>query len=96
MAESNVQNLNKVEAGGVLGASFFSSQVYNPVININKPGRLPFSQNYLRIKIIGRGTFGDAWLVKPKHVTSSEEFLMKEIRYCDQDFDAGNNEITLT
>ena len=86
---------NRVEGGGVQGANFVSSQVHNPVINIHTPGREKFSQHFLRIKVIGRGAFGDAWLVKPKHVTTSEEFLMKEIRCCDQDVDAGNNEIEI-
>ena len=93
MGDSNVHN--RVEAGGVQGANFVSSQVNNPTINIHTPGREKFSLNYMRIKVIGRGTFGDAWLVKPKHVTTSEEFLMKEIRCCDQDVDARNNEIEI-
>ena len=83
MGDSNVDN--KVEAGGVQGGNFVQSSLNNPVFNIHTPGRIPFSQNYQRIRNIGRGTFGDVWLVKPKHVTSSEEFAMKEIPYCDQD-----------
>ena len=92
MGDSNIHN--KVEAGGVQGGNFVHSSIHNPVFNFHTPRRR-FSQNYLRSKVIGRGTFGDAWLIKPKHVASREEFLMKEICCCDQDVDAGNNEIEI-
>ncbi len=92
MGDSNIHN--KVEAGGVQGGNFVHSSIHNPVFNFHTPRRR-FSQNYLRSKVIDRGTFGDAWLIKPKHVASREEFLMKEIRCCDQDVDAGNNEIEI-
>ena len=92
MGDSNVENSNRVEGGGVQGANIVNSEVHNPIFNIHTPGR-----NYQRIKVIGRGTFGDAWLVKPKNVAGSEdiEFVMKEIRCCDQDVDAGHNEIEI-
>ena len=45
--------------------------------------------------MIGRGSFGDVWKVKPKLVTVSEEFVMKEIRCCDQEIDAGKKEVEL-
>ena len=53
-----------------------------------------FSESYQKIKRIGTGTFGDVWKVKSKHVFGSEdiEFVMKEIRCCDQD---GNAEIEI-
>ena len=85
-------NVNRVEAAGVQGGSFVNSQVYNPIFNIHTPGK-----NYQKIKIIGRGTFGDAWLVKAKNVAGGEdiEFVMKEIRCSDKDADAGKQEIEI-
>ena len=93
MGDSNIHN--KVEAEGVQGASFVSSQVQNPIFNIHSPGKIEFSQCYQKLKIIGRGTFGNLWKVKPKHVTSSEEFVMKEVSCCDKDVDAGKEEIKI-
>ena len=93
MGDSNVDN--KVEAGAVQGGNFVQCSLNNPVFNIHTQGRTPFSQNYQRIRIIGRGTFGDVWLVKPKHVTSSEQFVVKEIPFCDQDVVSGKNEIEI-
>ena len=93
MGDSSVQN--KVEAEGVQGANFVSSQVQNPIFNIHAPGKIQFSQCYQRLKIIGRGTFGNVWKVKPKHVTSSEEFVMKEVSCSDKDVDAGKEEIQI-
>ena len=94
MGDWNIHN--EVGSEGVQGAIFFSSQVQNPVINIHSPGRREFSENYQRIRIIGRGTFGNnVWKVKPKHVTSSEEFVMKEVICRDQDVSAGKDEIEI-
>lgn len=94
MADSNVKNSNRVQAGGVQGANIVNSQIHNPIINFHTPGGT-FSQNYQRIGIIGRGAFGDAWKIKPKHVSGSDEFVMKEIRCCEQDVDAGRQEIEI-
>ena len=88
-------NHNKVEAEGVQGANFVSSQVQNPIINIHSPGRKEFSEYYQRIRIIGRGLFGNVWKIKPKHVTSSEEFVLKEVSCCEQDVSAGKDEIEI-
>ena len=94
MGDWNIHN--EVGSEGVQGANFVSSQVQNPVINIHSPGRREFSENYQRIRIIGRGTFGNnVWKVKPKHVTSSEEFVMKEVICRDQDVSAGKDEIEI-
>ena len=80
MGDSNTHNT--VEAAGVQGGNFVNSTVNNVVFNIHTPGR-----NYQKIKVIGRGTFGNAWLVKPKNVAGGEglEFVMKEIRCSDKD-----------
>ena len=90
MGDANAHNHNRVEAGGVQGGNFENSTVNNAVFNIYKPGR-----NYQKIKVIGRGTFGDAWLVKAKNVAGGEdiEFVMKEIRCSDKDADGGKQEI---
>ena len=93
MGDSNIHN--KVEAGAVQGGNFVQSSLNNPVFNIHTPGRIPFTQNYQKLKRIGRGTFGDVWLVKPKHVASSDQFVVKEIPFCDQDLVSGENEIEM-
>ena len=92
-SNSNAMNVNAVEAGAVQGANIANSQVNT--IYINTPGTKRFSDYYQRIGIIGRGTFGDAWKVKAKHVFGSEdiEFAMKEIRCSDKDANAGRQEI---
>ena len=94
-SDVNAMNVNAVEAGAVQGANIANSQVNT--ININTPGTKRFSDYYQRIGIIGRGTFGDAWKVKAKHVVGSEdiEFAMKEIRCSDKDADAGKQEIEI-
>ena len=71
MGDSNTHNT--VEAAGAQGGNFVNSTVNNVVFNIHTPGR-----NYQKIKVIGRGTFGNAWLVKPKNVAGGEglEFVM--------------------
>ena len=86
---------NIVEAGGAQGGNFVQSSVYNPVLNIHTSGREKFSQHFQRIKRIGQGSFGDAWLVKAKNVTSVGSFIMKEIRCCDQDANAESQEIEI-
>ena len=90
-------NSNTVEAGGVQGANFVDSQVHNPIFHIHTPGRAEFSERYQKIRVIGRGCFGDVWKVKSKHTGESEEleFVMKEIRCCDQDVNAGKQEIEI-
>ena len=83
MGDKNFHNFNKVEAGGAQGGNFVDSQVHNNTFHIHSAGRKEFSINYQKLKVIGRGSFGDVWKVKPKLVTVSEEFVMKEIRCCD-------------
>ena len=90
MGDSTAHNI--VGTGGVQGANIVNSEVHNPIFNIHMPGR-----NYQKIKVIGRGTFGDAWLIKAKNVAGGEEleFVMKEIRCSDKDADAGKQEIEI-
>ena len=93
MDDFNVQNSNAVGSGGIQGANITNSNVHQLIINMQGRGRR-FSESYQKIKRIGTGTFGDVWKVKSKHVFGSEdiEFVMKEIRCCDQD---GNAEIEI-
>ena len=95
MGDKNCHNSNRVEAGGAQGGCFVDSQVHNNTFHIHSSGRKEFSINYQKLKVIGRGSFGDVWKVKPKLVTVSEEFVMKEIRCCDQEIDAGKKEVEL-
>ena len=90
-----VCNQNRLEAGAVQGGNFVESVLHNPVFHIHESGREKFLQNYQKIKVIGRGSFGDAWLVKPKNVNSVDEFIMKEIPYCNKDANAENVEIVI-
>ena len=95
MGDANVQNSNRVEGGGVQGANIVQSTVHN--LTIHMPEKEKFSHNYQRIKIIGRGTFGDVWKVKSKHVFGGEdiEFVMKEVSCSDQDKNNGKQEIEI-
>ena len=95
MGDKNFHNSNRVEAGGAQGGNFVDSQVHNNTFHIHSQGRKEFSLNYQKLKVIGRGSFGDVWKVKPKLVTVSEEFVMKEIRCCDQEIDDGKKEVEL-
>merc|ERR1712179_180073 len=72
MGDKNCHNSNRVEAGGAQGGNFIDSQVHNNTFHIHSSGRKEFSLNYQRLKVIGRGSFGDVWKVKPKLVTVSE------------------------
>ena len=95
MGDANVENSNRVESGGVQGANIVQSTVHN--LTIHMPEKEKFSHNYQRIKIIGRGTFGDVWKVKSKHVFGGEdiEFVMKEVSCSDQDKNNGKQEIEI-
>ena len=95
MGDENCHNSNRVEVGGAQGGNFVDSQVHNNTSHIHSSGRKEFSMNYQKLKVIGRGSFGDVWKVKPKLVTVSEDFVMKEIRCCDQEIDAGKQEVEL-
>ena len=66
-------------------------------VTINMQGKAQFSDHYQRIKTIGRGTFGDVWKVKSKHVFGSEdiEFVMKEVSCSDQDINNEEQEIEI-
>ena len=84
-------NVNK----GVQGANFVNSPVYNPVFNIQSPERRTYHDYYQKIKLIGKGSFGEAWIVKPKNVGDNDRFIMKEIICTKENVGAGKNEITL-
>ena len=53
-----------------------------------------FSQKYRKDTFIGRGSFGEAWKVKPKQ-KSHGVFIMKEIHCSEKDVDKGRNEIEI-
>ena len=86
---------NMVGEGGAQGGNFVHSSVHNPVFNIHTSGREKFSEHFQRIKKIGQGSFGEAWLVKPKNVTSVGAFIMKEIRCSEQDANMESQEIEI-
>ena len=81
-------NVNK----GVQGGNFDNCDLQNPIFNIHTPGRV-LSQNYQKIRRIGKGAFGEAWIVKPKNVNDINEFILKEIICAEQDVNGGRNEI---
>ena len=95
MGDGNVENSNRVESGGVQGANIVNSQVNQ--VTINMQGKARFSEYYQRLKTIERGTFGDVWKVKSKHVFGSEdiEFVMKEVRFSDQERNYGKQELEI-
>ena len=64
-------NINVNE--GVQGANFDNCQVNNPVINLHAPGGGSFRENYQKSKYIGKGSFGEAWIVIPKNVGDNKE-----------------------
>ena len=84
-------NMNK----GVQGGNFVNSPVNNPVFNIHTPGGGSYRQHYQKIKLIGKGSFGEAWIVKPKNVGDNDRFIMKEITCTEENVETGKNEITL-
>ena len=73
-------NMNR----GVQGGSFVNCDLQNTTFNINS--EKDFSQNYQRMRIIGKGFFRDAWIVKAKNLNSSQEFLLKEISCSEKDY----------
>ena len=90
-----VQHHNLNENKGVQGANFVNSPVYNPVFNIQSPERRTYHDYYQKIKLIGKGSFGEAWIVKPKNVGDNDRFIMKEITCTEENVETGKNEITL-
>ena len=84
-------NMNK----GVQGGNFVKSSLNHPIFNFQSPRGTLCSDNYQRIEMIGRGTFGEAWKVQAKHLNTSQVFVMKEISCRQQDYNAGKNEIKM-
>ena len=95
MSSGDQVNVNRVEEGAVQGGNFVNSTLHHPIFNIVSPAGSLFSQNYQKVTFIGRGSFGEAWKVQPKHVNTSQEFMMKEISCNELDVDAGKNEIEM-
>ena len=83
-------NVNK----GVQGGNFDNCDLLNPIFNINSQGVL-FIQHYQKIRFIGKGSFGETWIVKPKNVSDSKVFIMKEIPCTEENVETGRNEINL-
>ena len=79
---------------GVQGGNFDNCQVNNPVINLHTPGGGSFRENYQKSKLIGQGSFGEVWIVKPKN-DYKERFILKEITYTEENFETGRNEIAM-
>ena len=82
-------NVNK----GAQGGNFVKSQLHQPTFNIQSPRGSPLSQNYQKIRFIGKGSFGEVWIVKAKNVHASQEFIMKEITCTKENVEIGKNEI---
>ena len=92
MSPGDHNNVNK----GVQGANFDNCAVNNPVINLHTPGGGSFRENYQKSKLIGRGSFGEAWIVKPKNVLDKKErFILKEITCFEETVETGKNEIAM-
>ena len=75
---------------GVQGGNFYNCDLQNPNFNINSLGGI-----YQKIRFIGKGSFGEAWIVKAKNVSDSTEFIMKEITCTEENIQIGKNEITM-
>ena len=81
---------------GIQGGNFDNCQVNNPVINLQTPGGDSFRENYQKSEYIGKGSFGEAWIVKPKNlVDNKEKFILKEISCTKENLKAGKNEIAM-
>ena len=68
-------------------------RVETTVVEKDTTGGGQFSQKYRKDTFIGRGSFGEAWKVKPKQ--KSGVFIMKEIHCSEKDVDKGRNEIEI-
>ncbi len=88
---STGDNLNVNQ--GAQGGNFDHCDVQNNTFNNYTPGGDLFSQNYQKMRFIGNGRFGEIWIVKPKNVSDSKEFIMKEIT--EENAKAGRNEINM-
>ena len=70
------QNLNV--NNGVQGGSFVNCDMQNTTLNVQTNNReREFSQYFQRIRPLGKGYFGNAWIVEPN--TKSQQYIMKEI-----------------
>ena len=77
---------------GTQGGNFFNSALKNPIFNIHTTGRRQFPKNYQKLRFIGRGNFGETWLVQ--HVSHTQH-IMKEISCTEQDANVGKKEVEL-
>ena len=50
---------------GVQGGSFVNCDLENTTFNIQNKSEREFSQHYQKIKHLGKGYFGNAWIVEP-------------------------------
>ena len=69
------QNLNVNK--GVQGGNFVDCDMTNTTFNIQRKEEREFSQYFQRIRPLGKGYFGTAWIVEPN--TKTQQFIMKEI-----------------
>ena len=84
-------NINK----GAQGGNFVKSQLNKPKFYIQSPRGSSLIQHYQKIRLIGVGSFGEVWIVKPKNVHASQEFIMKEIPCTEENVETGRNEINI-
>ena len=80
---------------GVQGGNFANCNLQNTNINIHTSAKDSFSQNYQKSKLIGNGSFGEIWIVLPKNVSESNEFILKEITCTEENVKKGKNEIEI-
>ena len=84
-------NVNK----GAQGGNFKDCDLNNATFNIKEPNGRLLSQNYQKIRFLVKGSFGEVWIVKPKNVHASQEFIMKECTCTEENAEIGKNEINM-
>ena len=93
-AHQNDGVLNLNENKGAQGGNFKDCKLVNNNFNFHTTGRAFFSQNYQKIKFLARGSFGDAFIVKPKNIADqNQEFILKEILCSERDVFKRKDEI---
>ena len=75
---------------GTQGGNFVNSSLQNPTFIIHTPE--PFSRNYQKKRFMGRGSFGETWIVQ--HV-SQVQHIMKELSCTEEDANAGKTEVEI-
>ena len=80
---------------GAQGGNFNNCDLNHPTFNIKSPNVRSLIQNYQKIRFIVNGSFGEVWIVKPKNVHASQEFIMKEIPCTEENVKTGRNEINI-